>query len=230
MFAKFLLIDLCALYESWIGQVLNSLAVADSRAEKELQFPTTQRGGVRHAIQRLTSSESSVIRHTFYPQLARSPKCNLNELDPLLHCYRYFKESRNCIAHAGGICDQRTADAFAEFARVASVTQMGVREVPEHVAPVVGQPIQMPLRGVVGFSDVVLRIIWTLDAELSRSAGAERHLSERWTRSNPGGTVLPVKPADRRDRIARMAAKAGLPRPQKTDQLEAWLLRNGLVR
>jgi hypothetical protein len=234
MFAKFLLIDLCAIFESWISQVLGCLSSTSARDVKDLQFPTQMhRGvpsGVQAAIDRLTNPESSVLRPAFYDALRSSPKNALSNLENLLRCYRFFKESRNCLAHNGSIASPKAVEAYDAFAAIATPASLGVAEVPIHHAAVLGQPILLNLRGVVGFSDIVLRLIVTLDAELSRSTRAERHLKDQWLRRNSRRYTLKSGNAQERVRqIQRLVGKLGLPRPKQTTALEAWLRAENLV-
>ena len=99
-----------------------------------------------------------------------------------------------------------------------------------HHAAVLDQPILLNLRGVVGFSDIVLRMIVTLDAELSRSVRAERHLKDQWLRRNGRRYTLKSTNASERVRqIQRLIVKLRLPKPQQTTALENWLRAEHLV-
>jgi hypothetical protein len=234
VFAKFLLIDLCAIFESWITQVLACLASASATNEKDLQFPTNMAGttprGVLAAVARLTNPESAVLRSSFYDLLKASPKNALPRLDNLLHCYRFFKECRNCLAHNGGIATAKAVESYLQFSTVAHPASLGVTEVPAHNKTILGDPIRLDLRGVVGFSDIVLRIVVTLDAELSRSVRAERHFKEQWLRCNGRRYTLKTASADERARqVQRLVAKLRLPRPLHTAALETWLRTEQLV-
>ena len=232
LFAKFLLVDICALFESWITQVLRCLGLPGGNAEKYLQFPTTTtrgiRKGVQAAIDDITSPESAMLRATFYDLLKSSPKNSLANLENLLHCYRFFKECRNCLAHNGGIADVRAVDAYTQFAATAAA--LDVTEVPAHEATLLAEQIRLHLRGVVGFSDIVLRIVSTLDAELSRSARSERHLKNQWLARNGRRYSLKTTNAVAKSRqIQRLIGKLRLPKPTQTVALEKWLRAEQLV-
>lgn len=234
VFAKFVLIDLCAIFESWITQVLGCLSSTSTQDAKDLQFPTVASGsarrGVQAAIDRLTQPESSILRPVFYDLLRSSPKNAQPNLENLLRCYRYFKECRNCLAHNGGIATPKAVDAYVDFLAVATPASLGMTEVPIHHAAVLDQPVLLNLRGVVGFSDIVLRMIVTLDAELSRSWRAERHLKDQWLRRNGRRyTLKSTNAQDRARQIQRLVAKLRLPRPQQTAALENWLRAENLV-
>ncbi len=49
-------------------------------------------------------------------------------------------------------------------------------EIPAHVPPTLGGKIQLDLRGVIGFFQIVLQIMVTVDSELLRSQYAEKEL------------------------------------------------------
>lgn len=105
-----------------------------------------------------------------------------------------------------------------------------MKEVPTHEAPVLGNPIKLHLRGVVGFSDIVMRIVSTLDAELSRSIKAEKHLKSQWMKRH--GRRYSVKTKDsvaRSKQIQRLMKRLDLPMPKRTIELEQWLRAQQLV-
>ena len=87
--------------------------------------------------------------------------------------------------HGSGIADQRLVDAHATFIPVATPGALGVRRYIYISAPILNAPIQLSLRGVVGFSHIVLKIIATLDAELSRSKDAEKPMAAKWALQHP---------------------------------------------
>lgn len=147
-----------------------------------------------------------------------------------MRCYRYFKECRNCLVHGSGLADEKAVKAYAEFSSVSTPADLDVKEVPTHEAPVLGNPIKLHLRGVVGFSDIVMRIVSTLDAELSRSIKAEKHLKSQWMKRH--GRRYSVKTKDsvaRSKQIQRLMKRLDLPMPKRTIELEQWLRAQQLV-
>jgi hypothetical protein len=90
-----------------------------------------------------------------------------------------------------------------------------------------GDPIALELRGVIGFSDVILKLICTYDADLSESIAAERHVIERIT---PIPKKTQFAKAERIDaRIASLVYHGGLPRPSITPRFVALLKKHRLV-
>jgi len=57
---------------------------------------------------------------------------------------------------------------------------LGLKEVPETRPTVVGAPLSFTLRGVVGATAVMVRIVNAFDARLSEAHCAEESLRKRW--------------------------------------------------
>jgi hypothetical protein len=238
-FAKFLLINFCALYEGWIESIQSVLGFSDKYI-KELQFPPSmdkagKPWGVRNAINQITAKRSALILNDFYPMLITHNKNSLAQLDNLLLCYRFFKECRNCLVHQGGMADRKAEDSYLSFHNIASPANLNVYEVPQHYPAVKGNPIQMPLRGVVGFGDVVIKIVATLDAELSVSQQAEHEFVNRvrdWANNarGIGKTSLKKDPYRRSGQILRILKSLDFPPPLKTDKIESLLIRENILK
>jgi len=149
-------------------------------------------------------------------------------IDSLLSCYRYFKELRNSHVHRNGIADQKAADAYADFASIAP-SALGLKAPLQSHPAVTGKPVALTLRGVVGFSGVVLSIVVTVDGMLSSTVAAHNAFLARWKAGRPS-TQLTQLPKCRRDlRLERSAAVLGLPRPSDTDLLATLLIKDGLA-
>ncbi len=148
----------------------------------------------------------------------------------MLKCYRFFKQVRNCLMHAGGLADQKCVDDYTVFAAVATCTALGVKEVPAHSPPAVGQPVPLVLRGVVGMTAVVRHLVVTLDAELARHKVAEEVFVRRWRGFYPGPVTLPYNPIRRTARVARLTKKVmGFPATGTAAELETFLKQRTLV-
>ena len=102
-------------------------------------------------------------------------------------CYRYFKELRNAQVHSGGIANQTAVDSYVAFQPVSDKAQLGRKGELAFDPIVLGQRVSLNLRGVVGFTDVLIKIISTINSEyvdrskpkLSLSGHCERPASER---------------------------------------------------
>ncbi len=233
-FAKFLLITIFALYESWLKIVLEDLGTWTRQVEKQLQFPTSvqsgKRTGVWEAVDVVTAQESPMLKEAFYASLLAHRKNARAYLDNLMKCYRYFKESRNCLIHNGGIANDKAEEVYRDFVAVANPGDLGIADPPQHFPITAGAPIGISLHGIVGFCDVILRLIATLDAELSRSAGAEKVFHRNWVAVNGKKCLKTGDLVKRRRQIERLVSKLGLPEPAETEAIEQYLLAHRLAR
>ncbi|WP_306534697.1 hypothetical protein [Geobacter sp.] len=233
-FAKFLLINIFALHESYLKRVLEDLGRYSKDLENQLQFPTAtdasgNKKGIWGAIDSITATESTMLVNGLYSQLSGHSRNSKPILDNLMKCYRYFKECRNSITHNGSFADRKTADAYAEFSTIATTTDLGVTEVPLHTPVTVGAPVSLSLRGVVGFCDIILKIIVTLDAELSRSKLAEEVFKAYWLEKHQRRYTLKTDLSKKKNQIKQLIARLNLPTPPATDEFETFLRVNQLV-
>jgi hypothetical protein len=229
-FARFLLIEFCALYEAWCSGALAELG--QSLSSKDLQYPTTfktagvPQKGVGHALLIINSPSSPVMAGALYPALTTNKKYSKSHLEELLTCYRYFKEARNAIVH-GGVVTRLFLDAERDYSLLTNAT-LGVAEVPESATRNPDNTLSLSLRGVVGFGEVVLRLVCTLDAELSISPAAEAIFVRLWKEKH--GTVSVSSNVHRRiQQINGLVRQMDMPKPSINPQFEAWLRMKSLI-
>jgi hypothetical protein len=228
-FAEMVLISSFAIYEGWLEDVPKSLGATNAQIE-DFEFPPDGRHNIHAAVTRLTTPESTVTKPAFYKLLCSNRKNTLSSLDNLLVCYRYFKACRNDIIHNSGRARQKTVDAAAAYSLVATGGSFGVKEPPACTLYSEGDEVTIGLRAAVGMSDVVRRLIVTLDAELSRSQEAERELKRRWGRSlGKRKFTLKSDSVGRSAQVARYAQKIGLPKPTDTAGLERYFRAERLM-
>lgn len=237
-FAKILLTNLFSIYEGWLADIQITLNIADDFV-KDMQFTTRfdrnnrPVDGIRFGIQNIQIHQSIPIRNAFYNQLCNNRKYSLIHLDNLLKCYRFFKEVRNCYIHHGGIVDQRLENAYHEFQPVATVADLGLKEVPNHIQPIINNPIQISLRGVVGIGDVIIRIITTLDAEFSVTQIAESEIISRcqeWVDNNPHNRRLRDIQRSQEERTISLLNACDFPRSNNVAGIYQILHAQGLIR
>jgi len=237
-FAKFLLINLFAIYEGWIDALKTTLRFSGNIA-KQLQFPQQIKDGkpygVRNALTHITTVTSPILQNAFYPTLLAHSKNSFAQLDNLLICYRFFKECRNCLAHKGGIANKRAEESFLEFTKIASPVNLNAVEVPDHKPVLAGYPVEVSLRGVVGFGDIILKLVATIDAEISISQNSEKDFINRfgqWANSNKGKAKNNLKKEliARKGQMTRILRGLGLPEPVRTDEIEVLLIKQALLK
>lgn len=243
-FAKLLLSESCSLFEGWIASALDELQIPESvrklttrnSLDKRLQFPSTfdasgtATGGLQKALDEIHApAKSAAMQTSFQVPLAASTKNAKAHVENLLVCYRVYKEARNCFTHHGGRATKTAVDAYAKYT-VETAISLGLKEKPI-MSPIlnIGDPIQLQLRGVVGFSDVVLRLIHTLDVELAISSYAERVFYEIWTRNHAIPVKLKSTPSARHTQLKGMVHQCGLPRPDQLPSLDSYMQSQGLV-
>jgi len=152
-FARFLLIEFCALYEAWCeGHQMSLINPRVSR--KTCSSPLRQHmavsQGVGRAINIVKATVSTEMAAAIYPAISKNTKNSKPYLEQLLVCYRYFKEARNCLVHGGGTTSPSLQLAEASYQQL-TLLSLGVKEKPEHCQCDPTDGVKPSLRGVVGF-------------------------------------------------------------------------------
>jgi len=225
-FGRIVLVNAIAIYEGWIEEILKSLGKNSKSLQIALQSPDPLVGtgsGVSWAISSITASESADLRDLFHPSLSKGKNYALPKLQAMMLCFRFFKELRNCDMHRGGIADYRLVDAFNLFHSVATPSLLGVSEVPCHVVPLLNKPVKISLRGAIGFTAIIFKIIATLDAEFCRSDASKKPFIDKWKMAHKSCRTLPSDRKKRAGTINTMAANAGFPLPTDPNKLGEFL-------
>lgn len=232
-FAKFLLFELCGLYEAWLEDVApRAVSVRQiDRVTKSLQFPT--RPGpyacFADALRIVNVNHSVVMKAEVFPTLKAHRKNSWHTIEDMLVAYRYFKEIRNSMIHFGGRADTRVINARTELSAI-PFAKLGLKEALHLPSLSTGDRVTVGLRNAVAFSSIVHRLIITLDAMLAVSQSAEKELLDHFREHNPKPSMLSkTDPARRQRQIIKMLAKAHVPRPVTTTQLEALLASHRLI-
>ena len=232
-FAKFLLFELCSLYETWCELMVAELNMPD-RLSKDLQFPTSStskgKNGIGYVLSHIDEHKSPTIDAAFGQPLKTNRKYSPHHIEQLLICYRYFKEMRNLLIHGDKNLTAPFIQAEKDFSAL-DAPSLGVSEMPKYNPSLPSSLPQLSLRGVVGFGEIILKLVCTLDIELSSTSFAQTNLAERW-RSRYGETPKMVAGRDKARRARRikiLVAELGLPKPEVTVEFESWLEQERLV-
>jgi hypothetical protein len=224
-FAEILLISLLAMYESWCEEMAETIQSTEIKATR-LQYPTQRNiqgeitGGVGHVLELIAHHESKLMIDTIYPNLISHPKFSLPYIENYLAYYRYFKEIRNCVVHRGGIADQRCLEALNALPKIENSTAIGLKEFPQHSSVRLNHRVYLSLRGVVGFSDVLLRLLVTLDAQFARHKKAEQLLLEKLKDAKVEVRLLPTDSIERQRALQKLVRKLGWEPTNNTLELE----------
>lgn len=238
--AKILLFDLCALFEGWLEDVVPRVVphgTKDSVCRKmigNLQFPTKVDGnghvtGFKEELRKITANKSQLLIDVFSSLLRANRKNTWNSIDKLLTAYRYFKECRNSLIHAGGTARKKETDAYNDAAALnyVDIGLAGPMKLPQVTLK---SKIKLALPDVVALSSIIHRMTITLDAAFAVTEGAERDMIERMRgidRKNM--TISPSDVKKRHAAIRYLLRKAGLPGLKTVDQLDPLLVSKGLI-
>ncbi len=223
IFGSFVLTNAFAIYEQWADEILHSLGER-AGSGKKLQFQKSMAA----AIAVFLASESTMLKSAYYPIFLANKKYSQPQLGNLMLCYRYFKELRNAQVHSGGIANQTAVDAFNAFQPVSSMVHLGRKGELEFDPIVLGQRVSLNLRGVVGFTDVLIKIIATIDAELCRSIKAEL-VFEKALRSSGRRAMLSANVKRRNAQTSSRCTAAGFPPPRDAEAVYKFLLAKRLI-
>jgi hypothetical protein len=187
--AEMTLLTIMSLFEGWTDAIGEEAVLSKSNREA-LQWPSQSRyprynnagtamRGIREALQAGRSRTSAVMEDCFYPAYSSDRQYSLTHIDELMICYRYWKEVRNALAHAGG---RATSRVLVEQGRLFSLTAvaLGMSRVPGLPLMALNDPIPIELESILGFGEVLQRIVVTTDAELSVNQEAEGIMIGRW--------------------------------------------------
>jgi len=228
-FAGVVLINAFAIYEQWADEILVELN-ENAGSGKKLQFDDRQgQPGLPYTVLALCMPESQPLTTAYYPIFKQNPKYAWDRIVNLLKCYRYFKEARNCFAHSGGIASRKAEEAYQDFSACFDKKSLGTNGDIYHSPISAGDNIKLHLRGVVGFCDVLLRIMTTVDAELCRSKRAEPAFAKMLAAVAQTNSTLSADVSTRNSQVIQRCRKAGLPRPADPAAVYRFLIEKRIV-
>jgi hypothetical protein len=169
--------------------------------------------GVQTVVRTLCAVKSDVLMKPYYPVFLNNRKLSPLLLPNYIKCYRYFKEGRNSQIHRGGKASHPAKQAYNDFSAVSDNRSLWIKGVLLHDRFVTGQPVKLHLRGVVGFSDILQRVMTTIYAELCRSIESENILerSQKGVSGQPHTLSAGIK--RRNEQVLKRCTAAGLPKP-----------------
>jgi len=119
--------------------------------------------------------------------------------------------------------------ASQAFTSIYSRQALGVKGALQFDPLVEGEPVKLHIRGVVGFCDVLLRMMRSIDAELCRSKHAEDVFCSMLRAAKPNQTTLSTEVTRRNAQIIRRCSTAGLPRPADIDAVYGFMRSKRIV-
>lgn len=233
-FAQIVSANLIAMYEGWAEELMSRLGTP--QLIKQIQFPSRgYRGrsgnGISEAIASIRSAGTSVeMKRAFFPVYSRHQKYSLSHLDGLLCMYRYHKEIRNSLMHRSSIADTKAEDAWRTAATLTRA-DIGGRSTPCVTPITADRPVRTDIGEAIQLSDILLRIVFTIDAELCFTKAAETIFVEDWRSMNDWRNFrqLPSDPANRHLRLCAITRKAGYATPEDSEAIFEIAHRNHLI-
>ena len=222
--AQNLLTNIFACYENWAETILETLQVVPTKS-KDLQFP--DRYGTLLASMK-THGNPSLISCFYNVYKGSNKNYNLGHLQNYLLFYRYFKECRNSIIHTGG---KTTNQLISAYNNIKDITKedIDVNELPEIFNTDLNNPMRISLRGIVGFSQLILKIVSTFDIEFIACEHADEYFFRRIKEEFP--RIYPTNSASNPDKdIAHVVQKGGFKRPDNITFLYPLLKAKNIMR
>ena len=174
--AKNLLTNIFASYENWASSICKQLQLPRD-AYKGLQFPNTARYNYQSVLTYISGRGNQDIIKAFYDTYkTKNRNYNIAKLNNWLLLYRYYKECRNAIIHNGGQTTQELTNAYNSV-RQFTAQDLDIAETPYIIQSNLGDPIQLSLRSVVGFSEIILKIVSTLDVEFIKGPNVAAYVA-----------------------------------------------------
>ena len=228
--AWLLLNNLFAIHEGWAETLF--LERFDGKGYKKDTFVESLKKtelSAKFTSYYVTSSKrSKMLTDAFFNVYKDASNLTFSKLDNYMLMYRFFKVARNCFMHANCIASQHLLDAYTAYSTVATATDLDVNEVPTITPPVVGQKIHLNIRGVIGFSDFIQRILIISDINLLQTIAAEGEFISRKP-SRPTLT-LSSNPNRAKHQIGQLCMNAGFLRPVWSVDLQNHMVTHGFIR
>lgn len=228
--AKNLLTNIFACYEGWVENILVTLKYSRIKSDsKRFQFPSTTANGYDVLLRTLTANSCADLVTAYYNEYKTKNKhYDLGLIDNWFLFYRYFKECRNSIIHTGGQTTQRVIDAYNSISYLTEA-DLGVKEVPQIFNSALGAPIKLSLRGVVGFSQITIKIVSTLDVELIKAEKADEYFANRVLENVKGRQTISADVNKKRNQVLSYSQKGSFAAPSDLDAVYRILKRFNVV-
>ena len=173
--AELLLINGMAVFDTWVDDFIDAVLIGQSNAKKEKIKKKVKEGKFSSLDSALAAEKTSSLSSCFHFTAKKQDKYIKN----LCLVYKYFKSCRNCYTH-GNRRFTNAAEKNYEAIKNFTKDDCGIKEFPKIAITKSGNPLKLILRGVVGFYDVLIRIISHYDLVAADKVGVEQELIKRW--------------------------------------------------
>ena len=94
-----------------------------------------------------------------------------------------------------------------------SQKDLDVLELPQSFPAKLNEPIRLSLRGVVGFSQLVIKIVSTMDVELIRAENADKYFASRILEEVKGPQTLSSDDSKKWKQVCSLVSKGRFQKP-----------------
>lgn len=188
--------DACAVFEEWLDKIVDLAHVNAKKKEivKGLQFPrgwdSKQPSGSDLMAEVVKNNLCKDAADAFKRAFVADEKYDIGTLDELLLCYQVFKKFRNAYMHSGSIASKECVSVFKKYSAIKPVCTIGTKNNPVVDDLTIGKIIVPKYRSVVGFTDVVMRLIGTYDVEFIGTTFGESEFVRRFKEAIPKVPLL----------------------------------------
>lgn len=173
--AELLLINSIAIFDTWVDEFTDAVLPGKSNNQRKEIKKKTKEGEFSLLDSALAQEVQSILAGCFHFSAKRQD----TYIDNLRLVYKYFKSCRNCCAH-GNRKFTDIAETNYNAIRALTKDDCGVNEFPQIAVTQKDAPLKLILRGVVGFYDILLRIMNHYDIVASTGIAVETELLKRW--------------------------------------------------
>ena len=220
-----LLNNIFAIHEGWAQRIYDEVFVSFGYNErafiKKLEYDNLTSEMKSYFVK--SSKKSKITTNAFWNTYLSASKLDISKLDNYMLMYRFFKELRNCFMHNNFSASQNVIDAYNAYNVIANQSDLCIDEVPVIDSPTINTPIKLNIRGVIGFSHFIQRILIISDLYLLQTKAAEMELVNRKPQSWNIQT-LSSDPSRCKGQITRYATKSGLLKPVYSEDLKNFLI------
>ena len=227
--AWLLLNNLFAIYEGWAQRLYSerfeSKGYNEKRFIKGLQFEGLEAKFTSYYA--IRGKRSDVLEAAYFDVYKNTVQLDFSKLENYMLLYRYYKEARNCYMHHNATASQDVVNAYNNFLPIATLSDLDTKEVPIIIPPVLGHSLKLSLRGVIGFSQFVRRILIIADINLIQTSAAEDEFLSK-APDNRDTQVLSNNLTKATMQIAKYSNRAGLLKPKWSEDFQSFLIRKGI--
>lgn len=251
--AQTLLINAFAIFDGWVdnfvdstisAEVLNEIISSKNSDNKSRTYhDRTQGDEIKDAFKKgIFQTYDDVLKNEKASMLCNCfnfiMKCPTdNHLKQLRLIYKYFKSCRNCCVHGNMRFTYIAEQNYKEIQNL-SKDDCGLTEFPQIAFTKKDEPVKLVFRGVVGFFEVLKKIMIYYDLMAANKIAADNELVKRWKKGTYKAIENEVKARIDTVRYARKrncsirfylnSIHMYAPYVEKTDVVYRFLLKNSI--